>query len=172
MSRAQYQIQLRVVKPGTTGFARVASREIRGLADDAWKAGWLLTQTTTGRAKSLPGPINASASGPVRFIALSDYKGDGGYVSVQGIGPDTILEAQMKAGKATASDVGKRGILVQDTTTGRYAVELTSSGHSLEIVNVEPNYQPGGPNRNKNYNLVWFRFLPEVFAIAPPTPGS
>ena len=165
-NRSQYSVQLRVVKPGPG--SRIHRNVITGVAGQEWLTGALLTQTNDGRADTVPPPITATITVPVRYIALSGFDGSANTrVAVQEIDANTVLCAQIKSGTATAANIGKRGVLVRDTTTGNYAVEITNSNPSLEIVDVEPNFAPYAPKAQGQYNLVWFKFLPVVLNIAP-----
>lgn len=170
MSRTAKQVQLRIVKPGD---ARIHGDIVRGLAGDAFEAGFVLTLTNTGRAATLPTTIDTDITGPVKFVALSAFDGtDNTFVSVEEIAANTILEAQVTSGSVDADDIGKRGTLVQDAGTGVYSVTITDTKSSLEIVDVEPVFNPFSKNADGNYNLVWFKFLPAVLEVAPAAPAS
>ena len=165
-NRSQYSVQLRVVKPGPG--SRIHRNVITGVVGQQWQPGALLTQTNDGRAGTLPATINSTITSPVRYIALSGFNGSANTrVSVQEIDAGTVLCAQIQSGTATAANIGKRGVLVRDTTTGNYAVQITDTNPSIEIVDVEPNFAPYAPKAHGQYNLVWFKFLPVVLNIAP-----
>jgi hypothetical protein len=170
-NRTHYQVQLRVVKPGAS---RIHRETIRGTTSDAWEPGYILTLTNDGKAATLPTTINDDISGPVKYVALAEYAGVANeYVPLEEIAEDTVFEAQISTGSADADDIGKQGVLVQDPTTGNYAVDISSDRDaSVEVVDAEPNFQPYGKYATGNYNLVWFKFLPEVLEIAPATPAS
>lgn len=170
MSRTAYQLQLRIVKPGD---ARIHGDIVRGLASDEWEPGFILTQTNTGRAATLPTTIDANVTGPVKFVALSAFGGtDNTFVSLEEIAPNTVLEAQLVTGTATADIIGRRGTLTQDASSGNYAVTLTDTDPSIEVVDVEPSFGPWGKDSTGTYNLVWFKFLPALLSKAPAAPAS
>jgi len=170
--REQYQLQLRVVKGGAR---TVHSDTYRGTESDAWEAGYILTATEGGRAATLPPTIDSTISGPVKFVALDEYDGESTteYQNLQSIADDTVFECQIKTGSATTDDIDKRGVLVQDATTGNYAVDLSNDTNaSLQVVDVEPQFQPFGTYADGDYNLVWFKFLGDVLDIAVPEASS
>lgn len=161
MSRTAYQMPARVLRNG----GRVNSESYRGTADDTWINGNILS-LDTGRPKKLTGTIDDNITAPVRFMAMSTYAGDGSFVPVQEIEADTVLEAQVAAGSADADDIGTRATLLVDATTGHVAVNLAATDdYSVEIIDVEPNFDPAAPDRAGNYNKVWFRFLPAVLDL-------
>lgn len=162
--RTQYQTQLRTVKPGANPAVKTA---VLGLANDTWRVGALLTLKQGNRAASLGTTIDSTLSGPVKYIALEPFNGDGTkLVGVQEINSDMVFEVQA-ATTATIADIGKRGTLTRDTTTGNYRLNITSTNPAVEIVDVEPNFDPASPYKNGAYNKVWFKFLPEVLEKAP-----
>ena len=165
--RTQYQVQLRAVKRGFP--ARIHSHVVRGTADDAWEPGYVLTRTEGGRAATLPTTIDDNISGPVAYLAIEAFTGDGTkFVGLEEIDKDTVFEAQIASGSADLGDVFKQGRLIQDATTGHYAVNLDATDDaSLEVVDVEPNFAPWHRRATGDYNLVWFKFLPAVLDIAP-----
>jgi len=161
MSRTAYQVPVRILRNG----GRVNSESYRGTADDSWKNGNILS-LDTGRPKKLTGTIDDNITAPVRFMAMSTCAGDSSYVPVQEINADTVLEAQVAAGSADVDDIGTRATLLVDATTGNTAVNLAASAdYSIEIIDVEPNFDPSAPDRAGNYNKVWFRFLPVVLDL-------
>lgn len=170
--RTQYQIQVCIKKPGTSV---IQDDQHRGTEDDEWESGYILTMTEGGRAATLAATIDSTSAGPVKFLALQDFDGTDAttYEPMQTIEADTILCAQVKTGSADADTVGKRGVLYQDTTTGFYAVDVSSDTNaSIEVVDVEPQYQPFGEYADGDYNLVYFKFLPAMLTIAPAEVSS
>jgi len=167
MSRTAYQLQIRVVKDAADGV--IHSNTIRGTADDTFDAGALLTLKANGRAATLATTIDSQISDPVKYLALAEFEGDATEtVAVEEIKPDTILVGQISTGTATYEDIGSRGYLVQDATTGNYAVNITSDTYAVvEIVDTEENVTPFAPNAASNYNLVWFKFLEAALEKAP-----
>jgi len=170
MSRTAYQVQLRVVKPGAN---RIHGDIVKGTTDDAWEPGFILTQTNTGLAATLPTTIDSSIAGPVKFVALAEFDGTANQdVSVEEIAADTVLEAQLTTGTAVQTIIGRQGTLVQDVASGHYSVTLTDTNPSIEIVDVEPVFAPWSKEAGNALNLVWFKFLPAVLEKAPAAPAS
>lgn len=167
--REANQLQLRVVKqrPGS----RLHGNVIRGLEGDEWEPGYVLTQTDTGRAATLPATIDANIDGPVKYVALYPFDGSANTnVPLEEIDRDTVCAAQIADGEtATNDNIGQRGRLIQDATTGFYHVDLSATNDpSIEVVDAEPNYEPYGKLANDENNVVLFKFLDSVLDIAPP----
>ena len=171
-NRNAYQLQLRVVKQRAG--SRLHGNVIRGLVGDEWEPGYVLTLTDEGAAATLPTTIDSTISGPVKYVAVLAFDGSAATnVPLEEIDEDTVLGAQILSGSADNTDIGKRGRLVQDATTGFYAVDLsTDANASLEVVDAEPNFEPYGRFATGNHNIVWFKFLPAVLDKAPAGVGS
>jgi hypothetical protein len=170
MSRTANQLQLRVVKPGAS---RIHGDIVKGLTGDEWEPGFILTLTNTGAAATLASTIASTSAGPVKFVALNAFDGTANtFVSLEELAADTVLEAQLTSGTAVQANIGRRGVLVQDATTGHYSVTLTDTNPSVEIVDVEPVFAPWSKEADNERNLVWFKFLPALLEKAPAAPAS
>jgi len=169
-NRTANAIQLRIVRFG----GRINGTSYLGTPTNAFKAGDVLTMgTATNKVATLPSTIDDNITSPVKYLAMQDYDGVSGSerVVVQEINRDTVFEAQVRAGSASNTS-NRYGVLVKDGTTGRYSVDLSSvADASLELVDIEPNFERGKTKAEGNYNMVWFRFLPDVLDIIP-TPAS
>ena len=164
--RTGYMLQLNIVKQRAG--SRSHSGVIRGTDDDTFETGAILTLKANGRAATLPVTIDGDIDDPVKYLALADFDGDATeYVSLEEIDSDTVLACQCYTSTVTADDIGKQGYLLQDATSGHYAVLIDDEDPSIEIVDVEPNFQPYGKGVTDDYNIVWFKFLDAVLDIAP-----
>lgn len=172
-NRTQYQVQMRVVKPGAD--PSISRETYKGTAGDDFDTGALLALDKGGRVSTLATTIDSNLTDPIRFIALEDYDGVSAtqYVAVQEIKSDMVFEVQNYASAAaTADDIGKRGTLIQDATTGHYAVSIGAANPSVEVVDVEPQLYPAGTYASGNYNKVWVKILPALIETAPADAGS
>lgn len=171
MARTQYQTQLRQVKPGAN--PSINTPPVYGVTDDAWKPGAILTQYIGGRCGSLATTLDSNTAYPLKYIALDEFKGGATeQVGVLAIKDDAVFEAQVYTSAATVADIGKRGTLIQDATTGHYAVSVGAANPIVEIVDVEPNFSPASAEKANSYNKVWFKFLPAALEKAPVDQGS
>ncbi len=161
---------LRIVREFPTG--RVPT-QIRAVGD-AFALGAILGKVEGNYVAALPSPIDANASAPVSHIALEAFDGtDGVDVSVKKIDRATRLVGQIATGSATEDDIHRRGRIVGDPTTGLYVVNLDDTEvPSIEVTSVEPLDYPWEDGATGDHNLVEFRFLETVLAIAPATVGS
>lgn len=171
-NRTQYQLQMRTVKAGAN--PTIHRETIRGTSGDSWAIGDLLTLNKGGRAASLATTIDSNITGPIKYVALEAFTGSAtAYVAVQEIAQDMVFEVQNYAsGAATANDIGKRGTLIQDATTGHYAVSIGAANPAVEVVDVEPGFAPASTYKAGNYNKVWVKFLPASLEKAPVDAGS
>jgi len=140
---------------------------------DDFNAGDLLTLEQGGFVETVATTIDSNLAIPIRFIALEDFDGVTSVnVGVQSITADTKFLGQVSTSTVTVADIGKRGTLAQDVTTGNYHVVITDTKPVVEIVDVEPNFSPEGRYATGNYNLVLFKFLPAALEKAPATSST
>lgn len=172
-NRTQYLLQIRVVKPGAE--PSISRETYKGTVGDDFKTGALLALDKGGRVSTLATTLDSNSTDPIRFIALEDYDGVSATqnVAVQEVKSDMVFEVQNYASSAaTATSIGLRGTLIQDATTGHYAVSIGAANASVEVVDVEPNLYPAGKDATGNYNKVWVKILPARIEVAPADAGS
>lgn len=165
--RAQYQLQVRVVKGGPE--PRIIRDTYKAKAGTAFPVGTLLSVNTGGRVFPIDSPYDDTNTNPLRFIALESYDGVGTntVIAVQEIDRDTVLEIQTNGDNAaTVADIHKRGVLVKGTN-GNWAVVITDEDPAVEIIDVEPNFNPAGVNATGKYNKLWVKVLASVLEKAP-----
>ena len=169
-NRTAYQLGLRIVRDSQVPIKRT---QLRGVGD-AFAIGAILTEAEGNYAAGLASPIDANAAGPVSFIAETAYTGgDNEQVAAQTIRSSTRLVGQVSTGTVSQDDVGRQGRIVGSATTGLYAVDLSdTAAPSIQVTSVEPLDYPWEPGANGTRNLVEFKFLDTVLAIAPPSVGS
>lgn len=160
-------VAMRIVKDG----GAITSDTYVGDGSSTWKRGAIL-KVSNGTVVAAPaGAFDTDftgTSGARLVIAASDQSvATSGFVSVQEIEDETILQAQLGA-----SDTGSP-VCAQSLIGDNYAGKLMASGiiyvnvdnttkPCFKVVDVATNFDPHNPTSDDNYGFVYVKILSSI----------
>lgn len=176
MARTDGQIQSRIVaKGGPITHLRYKSYYSDGSAGEDWSAGDFLRLVNDGTVTKCldSGGIGTGAKG-IRFLAVADHDsseyGKSVFVAVQEITADTQIEMQVH------HDTPASAVVAQANIGDRYDVDIVSgvqvvdledtTNPCVEIVDIEPNYNPFNSDATGQYAMVKVKVLPSILETA------